>query len=216
MNAYTVSALAIAVIATAGLVIHSTLPRTGKIRAGFFCFYTNLSNLVIILYEFTLFTAAVLKAQAVYRAAANSTVALSMTACIWVTHLIYHFILLPSARRGGVKLADTADERVGNVFVHYVTPLLVVLQWLLWADKSNLTVLSALAWLIIPLLYFIFAMLRARTGRPIGNTSLLYPYPFLDLPALGAKEFRKRIAVMAGFFFILGLFLAGIGSLLAK
>lgn len=214
MNAYSISALVLALIATFGLVIHSTLPRTGRIRAGFFCFYTNLSNLLIILYEFTLFTAAVLKAQSVYRAVTNSTVAMSMAAAIWVTHLIYHFILMPSARRGGIKLADTADEKVGNIFVHYITPLLTLLQWLIWADKSGLSVLSALAWLIIPLLYFVFVMLRAKTGRPIGNTSLLYPYPFLDLPALGAKEFRKRITVLMGFFFILGLILAGVGSLL--
>ena len=215
MNAYSVSALVIAVIATVGLVIHSTLPRTGKIRAGFFCFYTNLSNLLIILFEFTLFTAAALKARSVYRAVSGSTVAMSMTACIWVTHLIYHFVLLPAARRGGVKLGDTADELVGNVFVHYVTPLLVLLQWLLWADKSGLTVLSALAWLIIPLLYFIFAMLRAKTGRPIGNTSLLYPYPFLDLPTLGVREFCKRVAALVFFFFVLGLVLVAAGSLLA-
>ena len=213
MSAYTVSALVIALVCGAGLVIHSSLPQTGRIRPGMFCFYTNLSNLLILLYEVTLFLTAVLHTEAIHRILINSTVAMSMAASIWITHLIYHFVLLRGFKRSGGEFADSAGEAMGNVCVHYLTPLLVLLQWLLWADKTALTVWSAAAWLVIPLAYFIYAMLRARTGRPIGNTKLLYPYPFLALPSLGPKKFWLGIGKMLAFFLVLGLVLVGIGKL---
>lgn len=213
MNAYAVSALVIALIGGAGLVIHSSLPRTGRIRAGMFCFYTNLSNLLVILYELALFLSAAFGADGLLRILTNSTVAMSMAACIWITHIIYHFVLLRDFKRSGGTFADTAGEAAGNICVHYVTPLLVLLQWLLWADKSGLTVWSAAAWLVIPLAYFVFAMLRAKTGRPIGNTHYIYPYPFLNLPELGPKKFWLGIGKLLLFYLALGLVLVGVGRL---
>lgn len=212
MTAYTLSALAIALIGIIGLVIQSSLPKTGKIRRGMFCFYTSQSNLLVVLYEFSLFTAGVLGAGAVYRALTHADVALSVAACIWVTHLIYHFVLRPHSHRIGSLFVDSVDK-VGNVLVHYVTPLLTLLQWLLLADKSALGVRSALWWLILPLAYFVYAMLRARTGRPIGNTDLLYPYPFLDYPSLGPKKLCRNVVLLMACFFALGLLLVGVGKL---
>ncbi len=213
MTAYDFSALVIAAVGIIGLVIHSSMFRDGHIRPGFFCFYTNQSNLLVVVYELALFLTAALGAEKAHRTVANGTVALAVAACIWVTHLIYHFVLLRDFRRKGGTLADTAEETVGNALVHYVTPLLVLLQWLLWADKESLTVWSAVAWLVIPLAYFIFAMLRARTGRPIGNTHYVYPYPFLNLPELGPKKFWRGIGVLLLFYLALGLVLVGIGKL---
>lgn len=213
MSPYTVSALVITLTGSVGLLIHSSLPRTGRIRAGMFCFYTNLSNLLVVLYELALFLTAILHVDGTRRILTNATVAMSMAACIWITHLIYHFVLLRDFKRSGGAFADTSDEAIGNVCVHYITPLLVLLQWLLWADKTTLSVWSAVAWLVIPLTYFVFAILRAKTGRPIGNTKLLYPYPFLDLPRLGPKKFWLGIGKLLLFFLALGMVLVGIGKL---
>ena len=215
MTAYPLSALLIAVVGTVGLVIHSTLPRTGRIRPGMFCFYTNQSNLLVVLYELSLFTAWLFHADAVSRLLAAPNVAMAVAACIWITHLIYHFVLVPWIRRTGGTFADSAEERTGNILVHYVTPLATLLQWLLWANKSTLNVWSAVWWLILPLCYFAYAMLRAKTGKPIGRTDLLYPYPFLDYPSLGPKKFWLGIGRLLAFYFALGLVLVGIGRLLA-
>lgn len=156
------SAAGIFLLGALGLLLHSTLPQTGHIRAGMFCFYTNLSNLAVLLYELAL---AIVPAGGVRRLLTGSTVALAMTLCIYVTHLVYHFVLVPDARRQGKKFADFGGS-FGNLCVHYGTPWLVVLQWVLWGDKSGLTVLSAVWWLVLPLAYFAYAMLRARTGKP--------------------------------------------------
>ena len=166
--------------------------------------------MAVLLYELAL---AIVPAGGVRRLLTGSTVALAMTLCIYVTHLVYHFVLVPDARRQGKKFADFGGS-FGNLCVHYGTPWLVVLQWVLWGDKSGLTVLSAVWWLVLPLAYFAYAMLRARTGKPIGHTRLLYPYPFMDLEKLGPKRFCRSVAAALAAFFALGCVFVGLGRLL--
>ena len=214
MTAYPLSAPVIALAGTAGLVLQSGLPQTGKIRPGMFCFYTSQSNLLVVVYEFALFTAWLLRADAVFPLLAAPGTALAVTVCIWGTHLIYHFALLPYVRRTGRSFVDSSQGRIGNILVHYVTPLLTVLQWLLLADKTGLGVRHALYWLVIPLYYLIYILLRARTGKPIGNTDLLYPYFFLDYPSLGRKKFCLNVAILLVTFFTLAMILVGLSKIL--
>ena len=204
------SAAGIFLLGAVGLLLHSTLLETGHIRPGMFCFYTNLSNLLVLVYELAL---AAVPEGAVRRLLTGSTVALAMTLCIYVTHLVYHFVLVPDAKRRGKKFADFGGS-FGNLCVHYGTPWLVVMQWVLWGDKSGLTVLSGVWWLVLPLAYFVYAMLRARTGKPIGHTRLLYPYPFMDLEKLGPKRFCLSVAAVLAAFFALGCIFVGLGRLL--
>lgn len=48
------SAAGIFLLGAVGLLLHSTLLETGHIRPGMFCFYTNLSNLLVLVYELAL------------------------------------------------------------------------------------------------------------------------------------------------------------------
>lgn len=207
------SALILFLAGTAGLLIHSTLLTTGRIRAGFFCFYTNLSNLVVVLYELALALALFWPESTFCRFLTDVRVSFSMAMGIWVTHLIYHFMLLPDARRKGKKF-DDFSSRVGNLFAHYIIPLLVVGQWLLLADKTQLHWTCALWWQILPSLYAVFALLRAQTGRPIGHTKLIYPYFFMDIDRLGIPRFLLILLALLAVFFLLGLLLVGAGTLL--
>lgn len=206
------SAAGIFLLGAVGLLLHSTLLETGHIRPGMFCFYTNLSNLLVLVYELAL---AAVPEGAVRRLLTGSGVALSMTLCIYVTHLIYAFVLLPTAHRRDDESWLKGRFSFGNVCVHFITPGLTVLQWLLWQDKAGLTVGHAVWWLVLPLAYFAFAMLRAGTGKPIGRTGQLYPYPFLDYPRLGAGRFWLYATAILTFFFGLGCLFVGIGHLLA-
>ena len=203
------SAAGIFLLGAVGLLLHSTLLETGHIRPGMFCFYTNLSNLLVLVYELAL---AAVPEGAVRRLLTGSGVALAMTLCIYVTHLIYHFVLVPDARRRGKKFADFGGS-FGNLCVHYFTPLLAVMQWLLFAPKENLSILCAVWWLILPLSYTVFALLRASGGKPIGHTGLLYPYPFMDLQRLGWGKLLRNAAVLLILFFLLGCVLVGLGFL---
>ena len=80
---------------------------------------------------------------------------------------------------------------------------------------AGLRVCPAVWWLVRPLAYFAFAMLRAGTGKPIGRTGQLYPYPFLDYPRLGAGRFWLYATAILTFFFGLGCLFVEIGHLLA-
>lgn len=209
------SALFLGLLGLAGLYFHSTLPVTGYIRPGFFVFYTNLSNLLLAVYQLTLGASGHDPQCGVFRWLSSAGVALSMTLCIFVTHLIYQWVLVPSAKKGGKSLSDIGFSSFGNLCVHYAVPWLTVVQWLLWQDKSGLTIGHAVWWLVLPLAYFAFAMLRAGTGKPIGRTGQLYPYPFLDYPRLGAGRFWLYATAILTFFFGLGCLFVGIGHLLA-
>lgn len=208
-----ISALLLGLLGLAGLCFHSTLPATGHIRPGFFVFYTNLSNLLLAVYQLALGVSSWAPQGGVFRWLSSPGVALSMTLCIFVTHLIYQWVLVPSARKRGKALSDIGFSSFGNLCVHYAVPWLTVAQWLLWQDKSGLTVGHAVWWLVLPLSYFAFGMVRGATGRPIGHTKHCYPYPFMDPQAMG-KRFWPVILLLIAAFFALGCLFVCIGRLL--
>ena len=178
-----------------------------------FVFYTNQSNAVIAVYHLLLLISGFFEGSGLCRFLKAPTMQFSMTVMIWVTHIVYHFVLVPLHKKSKKKYEDNRHG-LGNACVHYIAPLLTLLEWVLCADK-NITFLSCVIWLIIPALYFIFAILRGRTGVPIGNTSSAYPYAFMDLDALGAKKFARNIIAGFCFFFILALLLLGAVKLAA-
>jgi hypothetical protein len=60
-----------------------------------------------------------------------------------------------------------------NEILHTVSPPLFVLFWLIFVRKGNLQWIKALNWLIYPLLYLVYCLIRgAFTGY--------YPYSFID------------------------------------
>lgn len=205
-----VSALVIAAVTAAGLYKKAWLPEKKCIRAGFFVYYTHLSNLLVLAYELALG----IGGRGALRWLGSPGVALSVTLCIYVTHLIYALVLIPLAKHSNDESWLKGRYSFANVCVHYIVPGLVAVQWLLWQDKAGLTVWNAVWWLVLPVAYFAFVMLRARTGKPIGFSGELYPYPFLDYRALGAKRFWRCVAGILVGFFLLGLLLVRIGRLL--
>lgn len=70
-----------------------------------------------------------------------------------------------------------AEVIVATILQHLVTPLLAWAAWLL-ADPAAVTVRSAALAALAPLLYCVLTLVR-------GALVDWYPYPFLDVPALG-------------------------------
>jgi hypothetical protein len=60
-----------------------------------------------------------------------------------------------------------------NAQLHYIMPIVVVLDWLYQPQRSKLTVRRILPWLFFPALYLAYCLVRG----PFANW---YPYPFLD------------------------------------
>jgi hypothetical protein len=65
-----------------------------------------------------------------------------------------------------------------NFVVHYVMPVVVVADWLYQPPKSAITLRQVGFWLIYPLLYVIYTLIR-------GAITGFYPYPFLNPDTVG-------------------------------
>jgi hypothetical protein len=79
-----------------------------------------------------------------------------------VNHLLLRGLLELS---GGAKLADT--------ILHYVTPVAVLIFWLLLVPKGNLIRRDPPRWAVYPLVYLAYALVR-------GTADGKFAYPFLD------------------------------------
>lgn len=87
----------------------------------------------------------------------------------------------------------SGGSAVANVLLHMVTPVVVPLYWLLFTQKGGLEWKHPLLWAIYPLAYLAYALVRgAATGK--------YPYPFLNVAALGwQKVALNALCIAAGF-----------------
>jgi hypothetical protein len=80
-----------------------------------------------------------------------------------------------------------------NELLHDVMPLVFVVWWWLCVDKGRLRVGHAGLWMLYPLMYFAYAMLR---GHVIG----VYQYPFINVDRLGfAQVVINSLMILAGF-----------------
>jgi len=85
--------------------------------------------------------------------------------------LVYHAVLAQLLDLQG--LDALIDETL-----HTVLPIMFVVDWIFFADKSGLRARHAATWLIFPLVFCAYSLIR---GAIIG----WYPYPFLDPVASG-------------------------------
>lgn len=69
-----------------------------------------------------------------------------------------------------------ADE-----LMHDVMPLLFLAWWWMYVPKGTLRPRHVALWLLYPLLYFAYALLR-------GHVLAAYPYPFIDVDKLGYPQ----------------------------
>ena len=153
----------------------------------FFGYFTILTNLSIVL---VVATAAMGRGGFFARARVRGAVALYIA----VTGLIYVLILRPLWQpQGAAWLADTG--------LHYVMPVLYLSWWMLAVPHGQLQLRDLLKWLLFPLVYLGWALI---VGAMIG----LYPYPFIDLAALGwVRTLVNAIGVLFVFLVLGGVIL---------
>lgn len=61
-----------------------------------------------------------------------------------------------------------------NIVLHYIMPVVLLVDWLLFPPKFRFSFAQTLGWLAFPLLYLIYTLIR-------GSIVDWYPYPFLDV-----------------------------------
>ena len=159
----------------------------------FFSYFTILSNSLVVLCYLSP------GARSFFgRAGVQSAVALYIA----VVGLVYALVLARLWSPKGLQFAVDAA-------LHYAAPVLFLGYWLLFVDKSALRLAAVPKWLIFPVAYCVYVLLRgAFTG--------LYPYPFLEADTLGYARVAGNIAMLVAMFLVLGLVLAVIGRSLAR
>ena len=149
---------------------------------GYFTVLGNLATLIIML------RVAISRKIRARRAAA-------ITVVMAITGLGYHGLLAGIWAHQG--LAWWADQGL-----HTAVPVLTILWWVAYAPKSGLKWYDSVRWLIWPILYADYALVR-------GLASGFYPYPFLDVSVLGIAQIALNVVVLAAAFVALGVLLIG-------
>lgn len=110
--------------------------------------------------------------------------------CITVTFLIYNFVLRPEMFKMG---NDSNFYSALNMTQHYIVPILAIIDWLLFCPKGRWRRYDPAMWLLMPLTYFIYILIRAPFAGNIGNTSSPYPYSFIDIQAHGVTTVAVNV-----------------------
>lgn len=119
---------------------------------------------------------------------AKPTVLTAMCVYITIVCLVYQLVLRKEhTQYGWFRFCD-------EIF-HSISPPMFILFWLLFALKVNLPWAKAINWLLYPLIYCAYILIR-------GAISNYYPYSFID----GTKLTYPQIAVNC--FFLLLAFLS--------
>jgi hypothetical protein len=166
------------------LIVENRVTPVGETTIRFFSFFTILTNALAAIY---------LTRKAAKRSAVGEHffdkpgVLTAITVYITIVGLVYQTVLRHVWEPTGLQMV--VDE-----LLHSIMPVCVILFWFLYEKKSAVTWSQLLSWMIYPLVYLIFILIR-------GALSGFYPYPFIDVSKLGLQ------IVLANGFFLLIVFL---------
>lgn len=124
----------------------------------------------------------------------------ALTLIIVITGLIYNFVLVPT-------ISDTSGYAVNSfsdILVHTFTPIMVFVDWILFANTSDTKNIKPWTWAILPLLYWVFTIIRAQIGGPIAGFGSYYPYFFIDADQLGWGRVIINVLVLLVAFVLFG------------
>ncbi len=152
----------------------------------FFSFFTVLTNtLAVVVLSYAL----VQRDSAAKRFFLRPAISSGITVSILVVGLDYRLLLRHLWQPEGFQLI--ADE-----LLHDVMPVLFLIYWWRCVPKGSLRLKHIGAWMIYPLVYFAYALLR---GDLLGQ----YQYPFIDVATLGYPQvFVNAGGILAGFVLI--------------
>ena len=152
----------------------------------FFSFFTVLTNtLAVVVLSYAL----VQRDSAAKRFFLRPAISSGITVSILVVGLAYSLLLRHLWQPEGFQLI--ADE-----LLHDVMPVLFLIYWWRCVPKGSLRLKHIGAWMIYPLVYFAYALLR---GDLLGQ----YQYPFIDVATLGYPQvFVNAGGILTGFVLI--------------
>lgn len=179
----------------AGLILQFALTIPAALAAGrslpgalvfFFSFFTILTNIAVVL----VYAAAILRGN---RLAffARPSVRAGVAVAITVVSIVYVTILARLWTPQGLFF-------VADATLHYVTPVLYVIWWLVAGRDGSVRLANLPFWLVYPLAYLAYALARAPIAGEV-------PYPFLDYMAKGWPSVLTASVMMFALFVAVGV-----------
>lgn len=176
----------------------------GELHLSSFKYFTNISNLLCMAYFFIdvilLLSSRRRDGSLSWCPALKGIAMMGIT----VTWLVAHFML------GSFTMGPSL--RVSIRLVHYVVPIMTILDWLLFDQKGQIKLSAPPLWAAFPLGYFAVVMALAYFGSGVP----FYPYPFMNVETQGLVRVLVTVAVMLAFFIALGYLFVLIDRLLKK
>ena len=167
----------------------------GATLVQYFSYYTILTNIMIAWVCTVLFIRR-------EDTSGRKKVLTAILVYILTVGLTYNLILRSLWKPEGLQLL--ADN-----LLHSIIPLLYLVFWLIFVKKHTLQWNNFLPWLIYPLLYLIYVMIR---GAIFG----VYPYPFIDVTQIGYQKALLNAVMVTGVIVIFSLLSVGYTKFLKK
>jgi hypothetical protein len=131
--------------------------------SNFFSYFTIESNiLAVVLFIMYGFTAGSKKNNQAFQLFRGA-----VTLYMLMTGVIFAVLL------AGIEGATLTAVPWDNVVLHYIIPIVVVLDWFIDPPKIPTSLRRAWVWLLFPLAYVAYSLVR-------GSITNWYPYPFLN------------------------------------
>jgi len=187
-----IAGLAIGLI---GLVLQACITIPASMEAGrsllgsivfLFSFFTILTNIGAVLVHTSLLSPS---GYAWFPAFAGSRLRAGVAVAISLVFIVYATVLARLWQPQGLFL-------LCDVLLHYVTPVLFVLWWLIAGADGSTRWRDISWWMVYPLAYLAYVLLRAPIAGEV-------PYPFLNVEKNGAASVAVSALATTGLFLVL-------------
>ncbi len=188
-----------AIIAQFVLMIQNRQADILETTVRFFSFFTILTNILVALF----FTTSAFRLKGFpFKLFSAKTTITALTAFIFIVGLVYQIALRQ-------VWAPTGLQYVVDELLHTVIPLFMLGYWHSNMKKEDLAIQPLLKWMIYPLTYILYILVR-------GSLSGYYPYPFLNIPEIGYQSAAINIAAIFMLMLITLTVLSIVGKRLIK
>ena len=175
------------------LMIGTDPGRIAALTLNFFSFFTILTNVLVML---AMLLPVVAGRTGAGRAMASPGVRAAVTMYAVVVGLVYHFLL-------HATWAPQGWLYVVNILLHYVMPGAMLIDWLTFVPRGQLTWRDPARWLLFPLAYGGWTLAH-------GLAVDWWPYWFVDVSEQGLARTAAYFAGLLVFFLIVGLVVVAI------
>ena len=177
------------------LIISNRVASLSETIVRFFSFFTIQTNILVAICFTCLWLKPKFKWGLFFSKATNLT---AITLYILIVGLVYNVILR-------FLWAPTGSQKIVDELLHLVIPVFVLLYWIVFVTKKELEYNTIFPWLIFPFVYLIYTLIR-------GAFFNFYPYPFVDVNALGYSEVIRNSFFMLFAFLFFGIILITVGK----